>query len=317
FLTYSSGSSNYFKPNAKLRMASNASEEDRNLLEEEYLQQLSSGINREKLKKQWDFSWDTSLMGDRVKPSDMPPFDIVILMVNELGQIGKIILYGVELIHDSQTLSIEDIYTEAQYQYIARDIEYFHATNFDETFSWKATTPDYKIVKPKEVTGEDKIAETPPKPIEWKKFSVSASTLVDDNFVRDQILNAEESSVIAQWQAYKTIPNGLTEEDLFYNRLELPGYDPNMPFFAPYTTIPTGLPQEDAFYNMLEHPSYSPWDKVKADRAWSTDYDATYNSLEAPGDYYERKALDSVKEDIRARGLQPPPDWVLLMQRGK
>ena len=102
-----------------------------------------SYINRKKLKKQWDFSWDTSLVGERVKPSDLPPFDIIIMLVNEMGNLGKIILYGVEIIHDSQTLSVEDIYTEAQYQYIAKDIEYFHADDFGETKAWVSNMPKY------------------------------------------------------------------------------------------------------------------------------------------------------------------------------
>lgn len=102
-----------------------------------------SYINKKKLKKQWDFSWDTSLVGERIKPSDLPPFDIIIMLVNEMGNVGKIILYGVEIIHDSQTLSVEDIYTEAQYQYIAKDIEYFHANDFEETKAWVSSLPIY------------------------------------------------------------------------------------------------------------------------------------------------------------------------------
>jgi hypothetical protein len=98
----------------------------------------------DRLKKEWDFSWDSTLIGEKTKPSDLPPFDIVILMVNELGHIGKIVIYGVDIIHDSQTLSVEDIYTEVQYQYIARDIEYFHATDFNETKAWKSANLDYK-----------------------------------------------------------------------------------------------------------------------------------------------------------------------------
>ena len=82
-------------------------------------------VNTEKTKKQWDYSWDTSMLGQRMKPSDLPPFDIILLFLNEAGNGGKIILYGVDIVHDSQTLSVEDIYTEVQYQYIARDIEYF------------------------------------------------------------------------------------------------------------------------------------------------------------------------------------------------
>lgn len=122
FLTYSSGSADYMIAGATITDETPA---------DDY-------IKRSNLKKQWDFSWDTTLMGERTKPSDLPPFDIVILMVNELGNIGKIVLYGVDIIHDSQTLSVEDIYTEVQYQYIARDIEYFTANDFEEAKSWSS-----------------------------------------------------------------------------------------------------------------------------------------------------------------------------------
>jgi hypothetical protein len=86
-------------------------------------------VDNEKTKKQWDYSWDTSILGQRMKPSDLPPFDIILLFLNEAGDGGKIILYGVDIVHDSQTLSVEDIYTEVQYQYIARDIEYFDSVD--------------------------------------------------------------------------------------------------------------------------------------------------------------------------------------------
>lgn len=74
----------------------------------------------------WDFSWDKGAFGDNIKASELPPFDIIINFLNEKGNTAKIILYGVELVHESQTLSVEDIYTEVQYQYIARDIEHFN-----------------------------------------------------------------------------------------------------------------------------------------------------------------------------------------------
>jgi len=101
-----------------------------------------------KLKHQWDWSVDTTLIGEKTKPSDLPPFDIIILFANEFnsgtkkkegdsgGTLGKMIIYGVELVHDSMTMSIEDIYTEVQYQYIARDIEYFTSSDFGGTKSW-------------------------------------------------------------------------------------------------------------------------------------------------------------------------------------
>ena len=141
FLTYSSGNVEYFiqraedvvkstsETKSKLeKMASKGQipvepgETDADAIRKFY---KIAGRDIEKTKKQWDYSWDTSLLGQRTKPSDLPPFDIIILLLNEAGNAGKIILYGVEIVHDSQTLSVEDIYTEVQYQYIARDIEYF------------------------------------------------------------------------------------------------------------------------------------------------------------------------------------------------
>ncbi|NDB81145.1 MAG: hypothetical protein EB127_00125 [Alphaproteobacteria bacterium] len=130
FLTYSSGNVDYIVADKKIK-------EDAHEKVDEY-------IKKENLKKQWDFSWDNTLIGETSKPSDIPPFDIVIVMVNELGNVGKIVLYGVDIIHDSQTLSVEDIYTEVQYQYIARDIEYFHASNFEESKAWQGSNAKYE-----------------------------------------------------------------------------------------------------------------------------------------------------------------------------
>jgi hypothetical protein len=103
----------------------------------------------DKLKHQWDWSVDTTLLGEKTKPSDLPPFDIIILFANEFnadkkkdgrgGTLGKMIIYGVELVHDSMTMSIEDIYTEVQYQYIARDIEYFTSSDFGGRKSWSSS----------------------------------------------------------------------------------------------------------------------------------------------------------------------------------
>jgi hypothetical protein len=115
----------------------------------EFERAFMKNINKENLKKQWDFSWDTALIGEVTKPSDLPPFDIVIVMVNEYGNLGKIVIYGVDLIHDSQTLSVEDIYTEVQYQYVARDIEYFHANDFNEAQRWQSNREPPATVTPK------------------------------------------------------------------------------------------------------------------------------------------------------------------------
>lgn len=97
-----------------------------------YREQL---VNR---RHQYDFTWDSGGFGERLKISEVPPFDIILLFVNEMGNVGKMIIYGIEIVHESGVLSIDDIYTEVTYQYIARDIEIFHPASFSEGRSWRA-----------------------------------------------------------------------------------------------------------------------------------------------------------------------------------
>jgi hypothetical protein len=144
--------------------------------------------DKEKMKKQWDFSWDNTLFGERSKPSDIPPFDIVILLVNELGNVGKIILYGVDIVHDSQTLSVEDIYTEVQYQFMAREIEYFHAYNFEEARSWSSsaspTTTDLRAKEEAAKTEKENNGK-PGSTVESTKESLAHGRKIDMNASED------------------------------------------------------------------------------------------------------------------------------------
>lgn len=53
----------------------------------------------------------------------IPPFDISILFANETGSISKMAIYGVELVNEGQTMSIEDLITESVVSYVARHID--------------------------------------------------------------------------------------------------------------------------------------------------------------------------------------------------
>lgn len=55
---------------------------------------------------------------------ELPPFDITITFANEYGKMAKLAIYGVRLINEGQVMSINDIYTENTYQYVALDIDY-------------------------------------------------------------------------------------------------------------------------------------------------------------------------------------------------
>lgn len=53
---------------------------------------------------------------------EMPPFDITITFSNETGIKSKLIIKGVEIVNEGQTMSVEDIITENIYNYVAQDI---------------------------------------------------------------------------------------------------------------------------------------------------------------------------------------------------
>ncbi len=57
---------------------------------------------------------------------EMPPFNVTISFANEYGIKSRLALYGVRIINEGQTMSVNDIYTENTYQFVATDIEYLN-----------------------------------------------------------------------------------------------------------------------------------------------------------------------------------------------
>ena len=55
---------------------------------------------------------------------EMPPFDITISMSNEYGAKARLALYGIRIINEGNVISVNDVYTENTYQFLATDIEY-------------------------------------------------------------------------------------------------------------------------------------------------------------------------------------------------
>lgn len=53
----------------------------------------------------------------------IPPFDISILFSNETGSLSRMAIYGVELVNEGQTMSIEDLITETVVSYVARHVD--------------------------------------------------------------------------------------------------------------------------------------------------------------------------------------------------
>ena len=57
---------------------------------------------------------------------ELPPFDVTISLANEYGAASRLAVYGIQLVNEGQVMSVNDIYTENTYQYVARSIEYLN-----------------------------------------------------------------------------------------------------------------------------------------------------------------------------------------------
>lgn len=66
-----------------------------------------------------------------ILPDELPPFDITITYANEYGHNSVMRIYGVRLVNEGQVCSINDVYTENTYQYVAQNIELLTDTRFD------------------------------------------------------------------------------------------------------------------------------------------------------------------------------------------
>jgi hypothetical protein len=66
-----------------------------------------------------------------MKTDEMPPFDINITFLNEYGNSATLNLYGVHILTEGQTMSIEDMITENTMQYLAMDIDLMDNNGFN------------------------------------------------------------------------------------------------------------------------------------------------------------------------------------------
>ena len=78
----------------------------------------------------------TSILADQI-----PPFSIVITMANEYGDVASMALYGVRIVNEGSTYSIDDMVTEQTNTFIAGDIDLLHKGS---PFKNPASSPSMK-----------------------------------------------------------------------------------------------------------------------------------------------------------------------------
>lgn len=57
-----------------------------------------------------------------LKTDELPPFDLYITMANEYGASSRLNIYGLTIVDEGKVMSVEDMFTENQWSYMARDI---------------------------------------------------------------------------------------------------------------------------------------------------------------------------------------------------
>ena len=59
----------------------------------------------------------------KMKADEWPPFDIYITMGNEYGASARLNIYGLTIVDEGQVMSVEDLFTENQWSFMARNID--------------------------------------------------------------------------------------------------------------------------------------------------------------------------------------------------
>ena len=138
---------------------------------------------------------------EKILTDEIPPMNITISMGNEYGSSSRTALYGVRLFNDGMTMSVNDIYTEHTYQFVALNIDYLE--NVQLPSESRDPNFDLSTLAPKEI--EDK------KPQQTNE-STDKKNEDNDNDKKDEDSSTEEDNRIKI--------NGLSSDDYINNAME-------------------------------------------------------------------------------------------------
>lgn len=99
------------------------------------------------LRNIFDYEHNIPDLQKSLLPHQFPPFDVVITYTNEYGYSSYMRIYGIEIVDEGQTHSINDMITENMMQYVAKDIDLMLKTdtglsNVNLTFGQALFTSD-------------------------------------------------------------------------------------------------------------------------------------------------------------------------------
>ena len=88
----------------------------------------------------------------------LPPFDIVLTFFNEYGLGAKMKIYGVTIVDEGQTMSVDDLITEQTYTFMARGIQPMISMDYDPMLLGEEESAVYKD-RQNNFYGEEKMLE--------------------------------------------------------------------------------------------------------------------------------------------------------------
>lgn len=147
---------------------------------------------------------------EKILTDEIPPMNITISMGNEYGSSSRTALYGVRLFNEGMTMSVNDIYTEHTYQFVALNIDYLENVQLPS----ESRNPNFDLstLAPKEI--EDKKPQQTNESTD-KKNEDNDNDKKDednDNDKKDEDSSTEEDNRIKI--------NGLSSDDYINNAME-------------------------------------------------------------------------------------------------
>lgn len=121
---------------------------------------------------------------------EIPPFDITISFANEYGYDSRMAIYGVRLMNEGQSMSVNDIFVENTYQYVAADIDLMDSLgNYQSKQSRHRYVP-ISSAETKTPVEENQKEKTTPVPVDNSKNDSDSET---DNTDKKKKKNPIES----------------------------------------------------------------------------------------------------------------------------
>ena len=125
----------------------------------------------------------------KILTDEMPPLNLTISMGNEYGSASRFVLYGVRFFNEGMTISVNDIYTEHTYQYVALNIDYLEnlrnpgeTTSTNNPAAKQEETPKTQEQQPNE-GGSPQEDQEPPKEEKSKDNKLRMNTESTDDII--------------------------------------------------------------------------------------------------------------------------------------